>query len=76
MGMNPHNLKEWERRLVDARPGSRAVLYRDKATGRIGWAWAYLWARLETSNREVIKRTTAQEAHNFKWLAHEEKDKT
>ncbi len=58
--------------MVDERPGSRAVLYRDKRTGKIGWAWAHLWAKLDTREREVLKRTTAQEAHNFKWLAHEE----
>ena len=70
--MASKDLKEWEQSMIDARPGSAAVLYRDKQTGKIGWAWADLWAKLETSNRQVLKRTTAQEAHNFKWLTHEE----
>ena len=56
--------------LLENRENDPAILYRNERTGKVDWVWARLWdsARNDRPLR-LLKRTTATEAFNFKWLA-------
>lgn len=73
--MTPNTPKEWEQMRVAENPRRGAVLYRTKSTGKVNWSWADIWRQIDTRDREVLKRTTAQEAFNLKWLAYEDRQK-
>lgn len=65
--------KDWERTLLDIRGDEPAVLYRNKDTGTVDWIWAGLWVNVRNERPlELLKRTTAREAFNLKWLSREE----